>query len=145
MLKSKQTEHRSIVPARRGFIGNPSSAFCLCLSEPAPIHRGCAGNPSGLSPVFWSSLKPPILPSIPIPPLYTCRGSSTNETFCAKQSQSPQAQNQRNLLCHTALHQYLAPPESKKRTVRQAKLVQFSRFNPARSKVSLPAGMNMYA
>jgi len=32
-----------------------------------------------------------------------------------------------------------------KQAVRQAKLVQFSRFNPARSKVSLPAGMNMYA
>jgi len=29
--------------------------------------------------------------------------------------------------------------------VRQAKLVQFSRFHPARPKVSLPAGMNMYA
>jgi len=52
---------------------------------------------------------------VPIRRLYTCREASTNRTFYAKQ------------------------------TVRQAKLVQFSRFNPARSKVSLPAGMNMYA
>jgi len=36
-------------------------------------------------------------------------------------------------------------PFRAKQSVRQAKLVQFSRFNPARSKVSHPAGMNMYA
>ncbi len=35
-------------------------------------------------------------------------------------------------------------PHCAKRTVRQVKLVQFSRSNPARSKVSRPAGMNMY-
>jgi len=62
-----------------------------------------------------------------------------------KQTQFPLPQNHRNPCFIKHLPQYPAPPHQKKQTVRQAKLVQFSRCNPARSKVSHPAGMNMYA
>jgi len=48
--------------------------------------------------------------------LYTCRESSTNQTFYAKQTQSPKPQNHRNILYHKELQKYCVPPDLQKQT-----------------------------
>ena len=67
------------------------------------------------------------------------------KTIACLLDQFPKPENQRNVSMCKGLQEKSCPQPPKKQTVRQAKLVQFSRFHPARSKVSLPAGMNMYA
>ena len=99
--------------------------LCICL-HPIPsglllLASSALVNPFSvlclLSPVFCLLLIPPILPSLPLVllslvlfhPLWL-------QVNSAKQTQFPQPQDQHNFLCPKALHQYSAPPHSKKQT-----------------------------